>query len=1114
MLHNFLVWLMSDKYHAVVQSTKISVEDPATCRRVQSIAQDVMFATASAIPPKHIVLALTLHHLFRSEKLTTMLNRLGHCIAYSQVLERETKMAEDKLVAGHVVDQLPDVINPSTPFYHVADNNDLNEETVDGKGTTHCTNTIVVQPILSSEGDGTWLPGAQGHERSRKRKRALDIQPEVFADIVCAKNVNPARRPGVTQQQLEGVMSDGDAVALNDFTWRRCRSSRSGELLDPVVEVLSDLPEQKVPSWSAFNALVSRKDVPPKSRIGYCPVMNASPTESSTVYALLTKCLRRCQNSDLSFTLIVFDQAIYAKAVDIVTQRGEEFAPIVLRLGAFHIACTFLAIIGKRFRDAGLLDLLVESGVAGTASASSALDGRHYNRGMRFHKIASEALERLRWKEFVDASNLTELDIPLSSAFQELEMCITSDNLSRVTASPALRSLYVKYQEFCQQQSQLVPNFGLWSSYISMVDLLLRFVRASRTGNWKLHLVCVRDMLPWCFAYDRVNYARFMSFYWLDMTQLPTNHPEAHAFLEQGGFSVQRSSNPFARVASDQAIEQSINRATKTTGGIIGFSRHPATVQRWVLTAHDRAAVADVCLEHCGLDDSTEERDTFHKDCQKGRMVRDEKDVLQVIDTVSMLRNPFISSSKQPCMELIHLASGVEASKEAAQDLRTAEERGKVCFHEFLHERLTAGQSAKGFHDPLKKQNLQTFTKKKAKKTASTSNTDILRADRSTFSRMALIAQTREMDMRQVMSYPLGELPWAIASTSGALVKTNKSALLTLLTDGISSAPPTNTAAANGALIIDAMAMIRTQKLSEAPASFGEFTAVVLKQICGYFSKYTRVDFVVDTYRDISIKNLERSSRAADGVLRLHLTNRSQRMPRQFNKYLSLGTNKEELIAFLFTEWQRPEQMQKIPDGKELVTTSGQSCSTVRCVDGVGVHTPVPSLKSTHEEADTRLLLHASHAAAAGHANVTIKSPDTDVLVLAVSVTNRIPAALHFLTGTGNKTRKIPVNAVSEKLGREVCDALPAFHAFTGCDAVSSFAHQEICLQVAVLPSPLRLQGNLRPYIPAPHENNQDACQCRHNSAGVACTNCPTLDTVQEDVASSLEADDTLQAVQ
>ena len=65
--------------------------------------------------------------------------------------------------------------------------------------------------------------------------------------------------------------------------------------------------------------------------------------------------------------------------------------------------------------------------------------------------------------------------------------------------------------------------------------------------------------------------------------------------------------------------------------------------------------------------------------------------------------------------------------------------------------------------------------------------------------------------------------------------------------------------------------------------------------------------------------------------------------------------------------------MQKIPDGKELVTTSGQLCTMVRCVAGVGIHTPVASLKPTHEEADTRLLLHASHAAAAGHANVTIK---------------------------------------------------------------------------------------------------------------------------------------------
>ena len=61
----------------------------------------------------------------------------------------------------------------------------------------------------------------------------------------------------------------------------------------------------------------------------------------------------------------MFDQAIYAKAMDIVIKRPDEFSSVVLHLGAFHICCTFLAIIGKRFGDAGLFDILVESGVGG-----------------------------------------------------------------------------------------------------------------------------------------------------------------------------------------------------------------------------------------------------------------------------------------------------------------------------------------------------------------------------------------------------------------------------------------------------------------------------------------------------------------------------------------------------------------------------------------------------------------------------------------------------------------------------------------------------------------------------------------------------------------------------
>ena len=58
----------------------------------------------------------------------------------------------------------------------------------------------------------------------------------------------------------------------------------------------------------------------------------------------------------------VFDQALYAKAVEIAWKDGK-FKPIVIKLGVFHTLCNLVSIIGKRFRDAVQKDLVIESGV-------------------------------------------------------------------------------------------------------------------------------------------------------------------------------------------------------------------------------------------------------------------------------------------------------------------------------------------------------------------------------------------------------------------------------------------------------------------------------------------------------------------------------------------------------------------------------------------------------------------------------------------------------------------------------------------------------------------------------------------------------------------------------
>ena len=95
-------------------------------------------------------------------------------------------------------------------------------------------------------------------------------------------------------------------------------------------------------------------------------------------------------------------------------------------------------------------------------------------------------------------------------------------------------------------------------------DILLGLIRASREGNWELHMASIRAMIPWCFAYDKQNYAQYLSVYYADMCQLPTEHPNVHSAFHEGEFSVQLgSSNPFGKIPVDQATEETVAETLK-----------------------------------------------------------------------------------------------------------------------------------------------------------------------------------------------------------------------------------------------------------------------------------------------------------------------------------------------------------------------------------------------------------------------------------------------------------------------------------------------------------------------------------------------------------------------
>jgi hypothetical protein len=245
----------------------------------------------------------------------------------------------------------------------------------------------------------------------------------------------------------------------------------------------------------------------------------------------------------------------------------------------------------------------------------------------------------------------------------------------------------------------------------------------------------------------------------------------------------------------------------------------------------------------------------------------------------------------------------------------------------------------------------------------------------------------------------------------------------------------------HNALIVDAMAVLQTMKGKWK--TFGEFADTIFAYLVKLARQWnaTRLDFVADRYPVISIKNAERARRAAQGVQRAHILNKDQCVPKQWKKYMSCGKNKESLIVFLCDHWSTYVSSQ-LNSLQCMYVTWRDECHVFTSgdseIDPVQRQN-VPELQCDHEEADTRLLLHSKHAAEA-HDHIIVKTPDTDVFVLCMTMQSTIGKEVYMMTGTGNKFRLIETQAVSDALGEKLCACLPGFHAFTGRVYITKYA--------------------------------------------------------------------------
>ena len=146
--------------------------------------------------------------------------------------------------------------------------------------------------------------------------------------------------------------------------------------------------------------------------------------------------------------------------MDIKWKTPEKFKDCVIMLGTFMM---FMAIIYKRFRDAGLRDLMNQSGVLAEGSVDQALSGKMYNRGIRAYKLLYEAL--------------------LSLFLDTMEDYCQYDPWNTV---------------FIEELAKKPSTFTIWMTFLDRTEILLNTIHATRAGNWVVLLESYHDTLHVC----------------------------------------------------------------------------------------------------------------------------------------------------------------------------------------------------------------------------------------------------------------------------------------------------------------------------------------------------------------------------------------------------------------------------------------------------------------------------------------------------------------------------------------------------------------------------------------------------------------------------------------
>ena len=1013
-LYNFLSCLLTENDTAMTEDM-----DSEDHESIVKLGQDIAYAVSRKKTAKHVSLALYVFHKTRSKDVIQVLNRLGHCISYDSMQRILTSVALD--IQEHSDDDgyfLPENMQTGCFSQFAIDNLDFSHlSTLDGK-SLHVTSMCMFQSKPGESADGSAF-----HTLSKvRRERALKKTMLGKVSLEEIQFVKRKHRPETDEMDIKWLLRQDHSVNVH-ICWSLARMLPT-KLLEIDVE---DKPA--FPGYKGFCATISPNKIG-KTEIGYMPFLQLPLTSEAVVAEALQICIRTSSQVGSEYTVVTQDLAIYEISYGLRRKAPDKYKGLILRLGGFHLLMNFMGSIGKLMADSGLKEIFVKSKLLLEGTANKVLSGHGYYQALNAHLAVYESLHMLWWDEFekwcLDQEPAADLEVlfEIGKLLKELLENIHKDQQEPYEITKNIDAKLSKARSLMEEfksARQDKKTHKLWSMYLEMCEIMLRFLHAERDGIWSEHLTAASQMLPYIVSAGHHKYGieqKFMA----------------------GAFTVKRSDGSFSGIWTDMALECGPNanaKGQRGQAGLSGIVLKPETQDKWFITLPFTSKVCSNLHDLLHNDHKGKEHHENTSAVTKRQV--DSKDL--VIQTICNHTNPFAYDDT----DLINIMTSEVANDKVVRSLLNAKEIGLDCVQKYL-----SGEEKK--LEIVKIETFGTMDKNKMKK-----KIDPARKAKEKLSnevmmlKRALLSKRQHIDdscvVQDIAAHEILSYPPSIAEVQdkgqATLRQGAKVPVLNILKESIGldkwpdKLPEMDSS--DTCFVVDIMVVLHT--ISPKPGEkTKEFAHRVLKCLLAQCPPgCPELHIIVDRY-DGPCDHVNVPLKDASGCHDKRGNTKSvyhisENMPIENMKdVLRSGQSKSELIQVLFSTWETLSGM--IPYGMTLILSGGFSDRT----KVVSVGKPLTEMQQSqlacnHEEADTRLILHTKYCECQGYRNVVILTNDTDVVILAVFHRQAFPKLCSLWIKS--LSYMIPIHEIAQSLEADECSMLPILHSISGCDTTS-----------------------------------------------------------------------------